>query len=181
MQIASRLETARGTVWVRNLQFIAVTVEVQFTYQEPNGTAKEGTVIIPGGSWCRGTIQATLDSEFSEGVNILGTTYAGTLSFDIFMGKGTYPKLWVVPELLSVDIALDLVLTTTPEVDLLANIQASLEAKLASYIGEQLEFADLAKYIYIDYVTGRAFSGINSVSIFDLPAKDLLLLALARR
>ena len=154
-------------VWVRNLQFTAVAVEVPFTYQEPNGTTQNGTVIIPAGSPAGATIQATLDSEFPDAVKILGTTYAGTLSFDIFMGKGTYPRLWVAPELQAVDIALELVLTATPEVDLLANIQASLEAKLDSYkIGEDLEYADLVKYIYVDYATGRAFSGIDDVASF---------------
>ena len=88
------------------------------------------------------------------------------------MGKGTYPRLWVAPELQAVDIALELVLTATPEVDLLANIQASLEAKLDSYkIGEDLEYADLVKYIYVDYATGRAFSGIDDVASFELTCK----------
>ena len=59
-----------------------------------------------------------------------------------------------------------------PEVDLLQNIQASLEAKLASYkIGEALEYADLVKYIYIDYATGRAFSGIDDVVSFSFTCK----------
>ena len=57
-------------------------------------------------------------------------------------------------------------------VDLLANIQASLEAKLDSYkIGEDLEYAGLVKYIYVDYATGRAFSGIDDVFSFALTCK----------
>ncbi|MDD1736967.1 MAG: baseplate J/gp47 family protein, partial [Methanothrix sp.] len=120
-------------VWVRNLQFTAVAVEVPFTYQEPNGTTQNGSVIIPAGSGVGATIQATLPSEYPNAVKVLGSMYAGTLSFDIFMGKGTYPRLWVAPELQAVDISLELVLTATPEVDLLDNIQASLQAKLASY------------------------------------------------
>jgi hypothetical protein len=159
-------------VWIRNLQFTAVAVEVPLTYEEPNGTTQNGTVIIPAGSPAGATIQATLPSEFPEAVKILGTTYAGTLSFDIFMGKGTYPRLWVAPELQAADIALELVLTATPEVDLLANIRASLEAKLDSYkIGEDLEYADLVKYIYIDFAKCRAFSGIDDVASFSLTCK----------
>ena len=69
-------------------------MEVPFTYQEPNGTTQNGIVIIPAGSGVGATIQATLPSEFPNAVKILGSTYAGTLSFDIFMGKGTYPWLW---------------------------------------------------------------------------------------
>jgi hypothetical protein len=159
-------------VWVRSLQFTALAVEVPFTYHEPNGATKDGTVIIPGGSPAGVTVQAALDAEFPKAIKILGSIYAGTLSFDIFMRKGTYPRLWVAPELQAVDITLELVLTATPEVDLFENIQASLVAKLASYkIGEDLEYADLVKYIYVDYATGRAFSGIDDVSSFSLACK----------
>jgi hypothetical protein len=166
------VDCSRAPVWVRNLQFTAVTVEVPFTYQEPNGTTKEGTAIIPGGSLAGAAVQATLDLEFPDAVKIQGSIYAGTLSFDIFMGKGIYPRLWVAPELQAVDIAQELVLTTTPEIDLLDNIQASLEAKLDSYkIGEDLEYADLVKYIYVDYSTGRDFSGIDDVKSFSLTCK----------
>ena len=144
-----------------------------FSYQEPLGTTQNGTATIPAGSPAGTTVLATLDLEFPEAVKILGTTYAGTLSFDIFMGKGTYPRLWVAPELQVVDITLTLKLTTTPEVGLLANIEASLEAKLASYkIGEDLEYADLVKFIYVDFTTGRAFSGIDDVSSFSLTCKS---------
>ncbi len=160
-------------VWVRTLQFCAVSVEIPFTYQEPGGTTKNGTVTIPAGSMPGAAVQATLDESYPEAIKILGSTYAGTLSFDIFMGKGTYPRLWVAPELQAVDIALSLVLTATPEVGLLNSIKASLEAKLDSYlIGEDLEYADLVKYIYIDYATGRAFSGIDDVASFELTCKS---------
>ena len=72
------------------------------------------------------------------------------------------------------NIALELVLTATPEVDLLENIQASLVAKLDSYkIGEDLEYADLVKFNYIDYATGQAFSGIDDVSSFILTCKEI--------
>ena len=169
-------------VWVRNLQFTALTVEVPFTYQEPNGATKDGTAIIPGGSPAGTTVQAALDAEFPNAVKILGSTYAGTLSFDIFMGKGTYPRLWVAPELQAVDITLELVLTATPEVDLLENIQASLEAKLASYkIGEDLEYADLVKYIYVDFATGRAFSGIDDVASFSLTCKSTTIIGFGQK
>jgi hypothetical protein len=160
-------------VWVRALEFVATETTVEFTYTEPEGSAsKSGTVTFPGGSPAGTTLAATMTEAFPDATVITASSYAGALSFDIFMGKGTYPRLWVAPELQEVDITLELVLTATPEVDLLENIQASLEAKLASYkIGEDLEFADLVKYIYIDYATGRAFSGIDDVSTFELTCK----------
>ena len=98
------------------------------------------------------------------------------------MGKGTYPRLWVAPELQAMDISLVLVLTTTPEVDLLENIRASLEAKLAAYkIGEDLEYADLVKFNYIDYATGQAFSGIDDVSSFILTCKEITIMGFGQK
>lgn len=165
-------DTSGEPVWVRSLQFCPTEVEISFTYETPAAASKTGVATIPALSPPGYAVQAVLEGGFEEAVKITATSYAGALSFDIYMGRGTYPRLWVGPELQEVDIALELVLTATPEVDLLENIQASLEAKLASYrIGEQLEFADLVKYIYIDHATGRAFSGIDDVSSFEVTCK----------
>ncbi len=159
-------------VWIRPLQFCPTSTEISFTYQEPAGTIKNGTVTIPAMTLPGQAIQATLDESYPDATKILEIAYTGERSFDLFMGKGQYPRLWVAPELQAVDILLQLVLTSTPEVFLLENVRASLVAKLDSYmIGEDLEYADLVKYIYIDYATGRAFSGIDDVASFQLTCK----------
>ena len=165
-------DSVGAPVWVRTLQFCATEVEVPFTYQEPDGSSKDGMATIPAGSPAGTTVAATMAEDYPDAVAILSSTYAGALSFDLFMGGGIYPRLWVGPELQDVDIDLQLTLTATPELNLLASIQASLEAKLASYrIGEDLEYADLVKYIYIDYTTSRPFSGIDDVSSFSITCK----------
>jgi len=165
-------DCAGAPVWVRTLQFCPTEVTIPFVYETPAGASKNGTATIPALSPAGTTVQAVLEEGFLEAAKILSSTYSGALSFDIYMMRGTYPRGWISPELQEVDIALELVLTATPEVGLLANVKASLEAKLASYrIGERLEFADLVKYIYIDYATGRAFSGIDDVASFELTCK----------
>jgi hypothetical protein len=165
-------DCAGAPVWVRTLQFCPTEVQVPFVYDTPSATGKAGTATIPALSPAGTQVLAVMAEDFPLATKIVSSSYAGALSFDIFMGNGTYPRLWVGPELQAVDIALEIVMTATPEADLLDNIQASLEAKLASYrIGEQLEFADLVKYIYVDYATGRAFSGIDDVSSFAVTCK----------
>jgi len=165
-------DTSGAPVWVRALEFVSTETTIEFTYTEPEAASKTGRAVIPAGSIAGTTVAATMEEGFEDATLITASAYAGALSFDLFMGKGTYPRLWVAPELQEVDITLELVLTATPEVDLLENIEASLTAKLASYtIGEDLEFADLVKYIYVDYATGRAFSGIDDVSTFELTCK----------
>ena len=72
-----------------------------------------------------------------------------------------------------------IVQTSAPEVGLLANIQASLEAALDAYrIGDQLQFADLvdwAKYDYVQYAatgTLRRFQGIDDITTFEVVCKE---------
>ncbi len=165
-------DTAGAPVWVRTLQFCPTEVSVPFVYDTSTATGKAGRATIPALSPAGTTVQAVQEEGFLLATKIVSSSYAGTLSFDIFMMRGTYPRGYVSPELQEVDISLELVLTATPEADLLDNIQASLEAKLASYrIGEELQFADLTKYIYIDYATSRAFLGIDDVSSFSVTCK----------
>lgn len=159
-------------VWVRTLQFTDTETVIEFTYTDLEAGSQSGTATIPAGSPAGTTVAAVMAETFPDATLITASSYTGALSFDIFMGKGTYPRLWVAPELQAVDVTLELVLTATPEVDLLENIEASLTAKLDAYrIGDDLEFADLVKYIYVDYATGRAFVGIDDVSTFELTCK----------
>ena len=165
-------DSAGAPVWVRTLQFLPQETTIIFVYATPTTAEKIGTAVLPTGSSTGHVVKAVLAPGFELASRIISSTYAGALSFDLFMGNGTYPRLWVAPELQAVDIILVLVFTATPEVDLLDSVKTSLEAKLASYmIGEQLEFADLVKYIYIDYATGRAFSGIDDISRFEITCK----------
>lgn len=159
-------------VWIRTLQFLTEDVTIPFAYVDTNGASKSGTITLPSGSPPGHAAKATLADPTSLATEIVSSDYADDLSFDIFMGKGAYPYLWVGPELQTVDIDLTLVQTDTPEANLLENVANSLIAALSAYkIGDQLEYADLVKYIYVDYETGRAFSGIDDISSFRITCK----------
>jgi hypothetical protein len=72
--------------------------------------------------------------------------------------------LYITPRKAPVNVAILMVQTDTPEVDLDYNIEQSITAFLDAYkIGEDLEFSDLIKYIYQDYETSRVFSGIDEI------------------
>lgn len=158
-------------VWGRCREYVATETVLAFVYHDTDGTGQNGTITIPAGSPRGHAVQAVLGGELAE--YIQSSSYAGSLEFDLFMGNGTYPWCYVGPELQEADVTLTIVLTSTPETDLLDNIEASLEAALGGYgIGDQLEFADLVKWIYIDYDTGRAFSGIDDVSTFSIVCKE---------
>jgi hypothetical protein len=169
-------DSSGAPVWVRSLEYIPEQVAIPFVYLTPEGSSQNGLAVFPGGSPAGFAVQAILSTPKAQAGKIMSSTYSGDYSFDIFMGRGEYPYLWVGPERQKVDVDLRLVLNATPEVDLLVSIQASLKAKLSSYkIGEPLEYADLVKYIYVDFGTGRAFSGIDDILAFSLSCKGISL------
>lgn len=171
-----------GQVWVRTLQFLAEETVVPFVYQTPGGVNQNGTITFPAGSVAGYTAKATLAAENALAAKILSSSYAGALSFDLFMGLGTYPFLWVNPTLQAADIAATFVLTATPEVGLLDSIKASLTAKLDSYkIEDELQFEDVFICAFFDFQTGRRFSGIDRVPTFSITCKGETISATGER
>lgn len=161
-------------VWVRNLQYIVTETTVGFTYKNESGIRQLGSVIFPAGSRSGTQLKATLASSDDQATLILATSYVGFLSFDIYLAKGTYPNCWVAPELQGSDVNCVITMTSTPEVGLLTNIQASLAAKLATYgIGEKLQHSDVYRYVFTDFATGRAFVGIDDVPTFTITCKTV--------
>jgi hypothetical protein len=168
-------------VWVRTLQYLSAETEVPFSYTDTGSVTRSGTITFSAGTPAGHTAEATLYSSESLATEITASTYPGSLSFDLFMGLGEYPYLWIGPELQEVDIDLQIVLTDTPEADLLTKIQQSLENRLSVYkIGDALEYADLVKWIYVNciltddapgYATGDAFEGIDDVALFSITCK----------
>lgn len=153
-------DTSGGDVWVRALEYVASETVVNFVYIDEEAAPQNGSVTFPAGSPAGETLKATLDGDAA--VSISSSVYAGSLSFDIYMGLGEYPHLWIAPELQATDMSVVVVMTTTPETGLLDNIKASLEDAIGAYqIADQLQYSDLEKYIYRDFTTGRAFVGID--------------------
>lgn len=164
-------DCAGASVWIRCRQYVGTETLISFGYQDTDDTAQTGTCTIPAGTAMGEAIETELSGELA--LYITSCSYAGALEFDVYMGRGTYPYLWVPPELQEADVTMTVTLTSTPETDLLANIQASLEAALNDYhIGDQLEFADVVKYAYIDYDTGRAFRGVDDIETFSVTCKE---------
>ncbi|MDH7596907.1 MAG: baseplate J/gp47 family protein [Methanothrix sp.] len=166
-------DTSGAPVWVRTLQYIPVHLEVPFQYITPLGQTKRGYAVFYAGTMPGDAVKAIVDADHPYATRIVSSSYIGSYSFDILMGHGTYPRLWVAPELQRVDIELEIVMTSTPEQDLLENIKTSLETALDAYkIGDPIEYADLVKYIYIDYTSSRAFRGIDDIKLFTITCKN---------
>jgi uncharacterized phage protein gp47/JayE len=160
-----------GQVWVRSLQFLSAEEAVPFNYKTTEGAAAVGSVTFPAGTRAGDTVLATIEAE-TLASEITASSYAGSNDFDLFMGLGTYPNLWVCPEAAEADVTIELTLTATPETDLLSNIEDSVTACLAAYrIGDTLEFSDVQRYVYVDFETGRVFQGIDDIDTFTIVCK----------
>ena len=165
-----------GKVLVRTLQYISEPTTIDFVYKNLNGSQKNGTITFPIGTALGATCEATLDSPTSMSTEIISSSYDGDLNFDLFMALGTYPDCWVTPKLMLTDIALKVVLTDTPEANLIANIQASLTAALSSFkIGDTLRYSALIDSIYTDFTTRRTFQGIKDINLFEIICGETIL------
>jgi len=165
-------DTSGADIWVRARENIVSEVEFVITYIDQQGAAKTATVYIPPYTPKGYMVKAVRMA--GPATSVTGSTYEDVYDLDVFLGWGSYPYLWVQPELQPANISLDITLTNTPEPDLISNIQKSLSACLDDYrIGEKLEYADVVKYIYVDYSTGRAFRGIDNINSFTISCKSI--------
>jgi len=154
-----------GRIWARALDYVSAGETIDIGYTTYDGSPRTGSVTVPMGTLPGVAIQGTLQAVADRVATIDSITYTGTNSYDLLVGMGTYPYLYNIPRSVPVSVEVDIALTDDPEPNLASNIAASLVAALNSYpIGRDLEFADIARYVYIDFTTGEAFVGIDDIS-----------------
>ena len=158
-------ETSGGRIWVRATENVLSGESMSIEYIDILGRTRTATITIPTNTISGDTLQATLESSTDRAVSISDISYVGINSYDILIGMGQYPYLYVLPRTVLVNVAIDITKTTTPETSLELNIEDSIEAFLNSYhIGEDLEWSDLFLHVYMDYETSRMFEGIDIVN-----------------
>ena len=134
-------------------------------YVDSLGRTRTSIVAIPINTLRGDTLEATLEAPTDRAVSISNITYGDTHSYDVLIGMGKYPYLYVLPRTVSVDVAINITKTSYPETGLEDNIKNSIETFLNSYrIGEDLEWSDVFLYVYMDHETNRMFEGIDTVN-----------------
>lgn len=167
-----------GKIWILAREHLVTPLNFELTYTDTIGNPRTATVvttdIVPRGTG----FLATLEAEDDFAVDVTASTYAGSEAMDVCLGLGTLPKLYNLPEIVSVDVALTIVLTETPEADLEASIEDSITEFLNSFkIGETLEWSDLFKVVHHVYsshdedgqinVGQQQFVGIDTVTVLE--------------
>ena len=177
-----------GTIWVRPRVHIGAEDTFTMTYLDMDGATQTASITIPAGTHCGDMVAATMVSEASRAKKILTVTPSGNNSYDILIGMGISGRLYNLPELIDVDISAHIYQTDTPETDLLANIEASLEAFIDSLmIGERIEFSDIQRFMFNEFDPdaedniGRAFIGIDEISDITISTVDATITQVGER
>ena len=163
-------DTAGGKLWVRPLVNVTALDSFTFDYVTDASVTHTATVSVPAGTVAGSYIECTLEAEDDEVVSVPDPTYAGSFEYDILIGYGDPPNMFLVPEKVNIDVAISYVANATPESDLSDLIQASIEAFLDDFmIGEELQFSDLydaARMQYLgDGLWGDRFYGIDEITV----------------
>ncbi len=160
-----------GEIWVRPTVHTGDEDTFSLTYLDMDGATQAANVTIPAGTHRGEMIKATMASAESRAKKILTVTPSGNNAYDILIGMGINGRLYNLPELISVDVALQIYQTDTPETDLLANIIDSVTAFINSLrIGERLEYSDVQRFIFNEFDPtaedniGRPIIGIDEIA-----------------
>jgi hypothetical protein len=154
-----------GSIWVRPLQDITVADPISIDYiDKATATTHIATVVIPPLTLKGDAIAATMQAVGELATSVPTITYVGNKNYDILIGVGTYPYLFISPRIVPLIVTVTILTTETPSLTLEADIEASITAFLDTYmIGDHLQFSDLYAPIYRDHTTGVAFVGIDSL------------------
>lgn len=177
--------TRGGKIVLRASEEIVNDDTVILSYTTDLDDTHQTTVLVPGGTHRGDVIVAPLEDDDDLAVDITSANgYAGPYSYDVLIGLGTYPYLWVMPELVPVVVAICVTPTMSPEDGLKTKIEASVKAWLDDFeIGDDLQVSDLVEWVKYDYVQYREdetlyrFRGIDDFTV-SVVAKGLTRTAL---
>lgn len=159
-------ESSGGRIWVRATSNVLAGESFSITYYDILSRIRTATVVIPEGTVRGDTVQATLEDSDDRVEYINEVIYSSIYSYDILIGMGIYPYLYVLPRTVLVDSNITIHPTSTAPATLDDDIEASITDFLNAFqIGEDLEWSDLFLNIYVDYATSAMFTGIDNISI----------------
>lgn len=158
-----------GRIWVRATSNVLAGESFSIGYVDILGRNRTATVVIPANTIIGDTIEATLESSTDRVAYIYQTIYTGSNSYDILIGMGEYPYLYVLPRTVYVDATINITGTSTAPTSLDDDIEDSVTDFLNAFtIGKDLEWSDLFLYLYIDYATSEMFEGIDNITLCSL-------------
>lgn len=157
-------ETWGGNLWVRPKNIITTQEQITGTCLSQSNSIINYIVTIPAGSVPGSAIKATL-SQNTYVKNVESITYSGNSSYDLLIGLGVYPHIWLKPKEIGVDIQITIRKEPTFESSLEWKIEQSVSNFIASLkIGDDLEFSDLVRAVFKNTLPPyQTFEGIDEI------------------
>lgn len=153
-----------GFIFVRTKSYITSEEFISGQYLDQNNITRAFSVTVPAHTLEGVGIQATM-VEGAYATKITSINYGGTKSYDLLIGLGNYPYLFVQPKEVPVSIFIRIKKEASFEQDLEWNIEQSIRSWVEDFhINDDLEYADLIKVIFRDYRDPtRNFEGIDDI------------------
>ena len=158
-----------GRIYVRAVSNALSGESFTINYIDILDRSRTATVVVPSSTIIGDIVEATLESSTDRATYINEIFYSGINSYDILIGMGDYPYLYVLPRTVYVDAVINITSTSTAPATLDDSVADSITDFLNSFtIGKDLEWSDLFLYIYMDYATSEMFSGIDNITLCSL-------------
>jgi len=167
-------ECSGGRIWVRATSNALSGEAFTLRYIDILGRTRTASVIIPPGTSVGDTVEATLESITDRAAIIDEIYYSGTNSYDILIGMGQYPYMYILPRTVYIDATINITATNTAPPNLSDSIKNSITTFLNEFtIGKDLEWSDLFLYIYMNYNTSEMFTGIDNITLCQITGNGI--------
>jgi uncharacterized phage protein gp47/JayE len=159
-------DSSGGKIYVRATSNVLGGEAFTLNYFDDLGRIRLATITIPINTIIGDVIEADLLASTDRACYIDEIFYSGSNSYDILIGLGDYPYLYLLPRDVLVNVNITITKTSTAPSTIGTDIQSSIEDFLNDFaIGEDLEWSDLFLNIYIDYTTSIMQTGIDNISV----------------
>jgi uncharacterized phage protein gp47/JayE len=158
-------ECEGGKIWVRPLTDIIVDDSIIIEYKDKaTGGTHVATVTIPAMTLKGDAVLAVMQATGDLATSIPTITYSGDKDYDILIGAGTYPQLFIAPRLVPLVISVQVLVSETYSPTLKADMEASITSFIDEYmIGDNLQYSDLYEPIWVNHVTSTPLVGIDAL------------------
>lgn len=171
-------ECSGGRILVRAYDNMLAGESFNIEYVDILGRTRTATIVVPLDTVIGDYVSATLEDEDDRAASISNVIYSGSGSYDILIGMGEYPYLYILPRTVYIDAMINIVGTDTAPSGLDSDIEDSVTDFLNSFtIGKDLEWSDALLHIFMDYSSSVMFSGIDSITSCSLTGNSVTISA----
>lgn len=159
-----------GKLWIRPNQYVVGAETISGEYVDENLDPRSFSVNIP--AYTLEGVGIEVDTGDHLVKEVTSITYTGGLSYDLLIGLGTYPYLFNKPKDVTVLLYVKLIKKASFEENLEWKVKQSVTNLILGFkIGDDLEYADIVKAVFVDTTSNHVFDGIDDIDEIYATAK----------